>query len=91
VVSTKTSETYAAILARHAVEPSRFLMVGNSIRSDVLPVIGIGGWTVHIPAPLSWSHEDGVVPEAARDRYFPLENLGQLPDFVDRLTAAREP
>jgi putative hydrolase of the HAD superfamily len=91
VVSNKTSEIYAGILARYGIEPSRFLMIGNSIRSDVLPVIEIGGWAVHIPAQLSWSHEDGHLPDAARDRCFALENLGQLPGFVDRLAGAREP
>ena len=33
-------------------------MVGNSVRSDVLPIIELGGWAVHVPAALSWSHED---------------------------------
>jgi putative hydrolase of the HAD superfamily len=86
VVSSKTEETYATILSRHAINPSRFLMVGNSLRSDVLPVLQIGGWAVHIPAKLSWAHEDADLPVAARDRCFELENLGQLPGLLDGLS-----
>ncbi|MBE3123899.1 MAG: HAD family hydrolase [Planctomycetes bacterium] len=87
VVSTKTPETYASILARHAVHPSRFLMVGNSLRSDVLPVLEIGGWAVHVPASLSWAHENGKPLDAATSRYVELASLKQLPALVDRLAA----
>jgi putative hydrolase of the HAD superfamily len=82
IVSHKTEDVYAAILARHGVAPSRFLMVGNSVRSDVLPVLRIGGWAIHVPAALSWSHEHAEVPEAVSDRCFVLDHLGQLPAFI---------
>ena len=89
VVSHKTEDTYASILARYAVEPSRFLMVGNSVRSDVAPVVHVGGWAVHIPAELSWNHEDGELPDAGRDRCFTLEHLRQLPAFVEGLQSEK--
>jgi len=87
VVSHKTEDTYTSILSRHAIEPSRFLMVGNSVRSDVAPVVQAGGWAVHIPAELGWSHEDGDLPEAGRDRCFTLDELRQLPALVEGLKA----
>lgn len=90
VVSHKTEETYATILARHAVEPSRFLMVGNSVRSDVVPVVQVGGWAVHIPAELGWSHEDADLPDRGRDHCFALEHLRQLPALIDGLRSPRE-
>ena len=62
VVSHKTPDVYAELLARHRVEPSRFLMVGNSPRSDILPVLAIGGSAAHVPAALSWSHEQESLP-----------------------------
>ena len=62
VVSHKTPDVYREILERLGVEPSRFLMVGNSPRSDILPVLGLGGSAVYVPAPLSWSHEQDEVP-----------------------------
>ena len=85
VVSHKDEETYAAILSRHSVEPSRFLMVGNSVRSDVAPVVQVGGWAVHIPAALTWSHEEAELPQVGRDRCFALDHLRQLPALVDEL------
>lgn len=88
VVSHKTPAVYAAILARHGIEASRFLMVGNSLRSDVLPVVDAGGWAVHVPAALSWSHEHADVPERARQRYFEVPAIGELPAVIDAVSAA---
>lgn len=85
VVSDKSQGTYAAILSRLAVHPSRFLMVGNSLRSDILPVIQLGGWAIHIPAELSWSHEHVDADGALGDRCFELGHLRDLPVFVDSL------
>jgi len=57
VVADKTPASYRTILARHGVQPGRFLMVGNSVRSDVLPVLEIGGAAIHLPYPTTWHHE----------------------------------
>ncbi|MDQ3469451.1 MAG: HAD family hydrolase [Actinomycetota bacterium] len=57
VVLEKDAETYARIIEQLAVEPPRFCMVGNSVRSDILPVLALGGHAVHIPYPLLWEHE----------------------------------
>ncbi len=88
VVNDKTSSVYAAILNRIGVNPERFLMVGNSIRSDILPVLELGGWGVHIPHDLTWSHEQVVLPESCCDRYFELSNLGELEAFLLKMHAA---
>jgi putative hydrolase of the HAD superfamily len=84
VVSHKTSDTYARILSRHRIDAGRFLMVGNSLRSDVLPILELGGWAVHVPAALSWSHEHAVVPEEVKGRYVEAAALDRLPDLIDR-------
>jgi putative hydrolase of the HAD superfamily len=57
VVLEKDPQTYARILRQLGVAPERFCMVGNSVRSDILPVLAIGGHAVHIPYPLLWEHE----------------------------------
>lgn len=85
VVSTKTPEAYASILARHGVDPARFLMIGNSVRSDILPVIELGGWAVHVPAELNWSHEEAEVPDEAKPRFLELRSLAGLPELVRNL------
>lgn len=81
VVSRKTPDVYRAILDRHGVDPDRFLMVGNSLRSDVLPVLELGGWAVHVPAALSWSHEHADPPEAA-ERFFEAAALSGVPPLI---------
>ena len=85
VVSHKTPDVYRRILARYGVEPARFLMIGNSLRSDVLPVVEAGGWAVHVPAELTWSHEDAEAPEDARPRFFDVRTLTEVVPLVDGL------
>jgi putative hydrolase of the HAD superfamily len=82
VVSHKTTDVYAAILARHGVDPNRFVMIGNSLRSDILPVVNAGGWAVYIPAALSWSHEDADVPPSAEGRYVEVAALERVPEAL---------
>jgi len=87
VVSEKTQHTYAAILARHRVEPSRFLMVGNSLKSDILPVVTLGGHAVYIPAHLLWEHEAVSPPTEGREQqYVEMEHLGLLVPWIASLT-----
>ena len=57
IVLEKDAEIYTKLLARFDVEPDRFCMVGNSVRSDVLPVMAIGGHAVHVPYHLTWDLE----------------------------------
>ena len=86
IVSDKTPEIYAALLAKHHIDPARFLMVGNSLRSDVLPVVALGGWAVHIPYHITWAHEHVSPPAGDRDHYYELEHLGLLPALIERLS-----
>src|SRR5512143_3899975 len=85
IVADKTPQSYAALLARHHVEPSRFLMIGNSLRSDILPVLDIGGQAVHVPYAITWEHEHVDVPPDQQGRYHELEHIGQLPSLVQQL------
>lgn len=85
VVSHKTPPVYADILERHGVEAERFVMVGNSLRSDVLPVIELGATAVYVPAALSWAHEHAEVPASAADRLFELPTLQALAELIRRL------
>ena len=65
VLSEKSPASYRRVLTSAGVEPSEFVMVGNSVRSDVLPVVEIGGQAIHIPYDITWNHE---VVEPARAR-----------------------
>lgn len=57
IVSEKDPATYARVLREFDVAPSQFLMVGNSLRSDIAPVLELGGWGVHVPYHVTWAHE----------------------------------
>jgi putative hydrolase of the HAD superfamily len=83
VVSEKDDTTYARLAARHRIAPSNFLMVGNSLKSDVLPVLAMGGWGVHIPYSTTWVHER-VAPEALDGKhYVELARIGLLPEWLN--------
>ncbi len=85
VVSNKDAQTYAAVLERQGVEASRFLMVGNSLRSDILPVLALGGSAVYIPYEMTWVHEMAQTEDLPQDRFFELEHMGQLEELLERL------
>ena len=84
VVAEKDPSTYARILRRHAVDPARFCMVGNSLRSDAAPVLELGGWAVHVPHELTWAleHADDEGPIRAHDRFREVASLGDLPRLL---------
>ncbi len=65
IVSEKDARAYSRVLNEFGVEPSAFAMVGNSLRSDIEPVVRLGGWGVHLPYAVTWAHEQehGLEPE----------------------------
>lgn len=87
IVSEKTPGVYAAVMNRHGIEPRRFLMVGNSLRSDILPVVEVGGNAVYIPYHLTWDHERVTDEGTIAGRYATLSHIGELPTWLARLPA----
>lgn len=85
VVSDKTPPVYAAILQRYDLQAESFLMAGNSLRSDVLPVLQLGGWAVHVPYHTTWSHEHAELDCAAGERCFEVQRLGELVELVRKV------
>jgi putative hydrolase of the HAD superfamily len=84
ITSQKTEKKYRQILEKHGIKPHQFLMVGNSLKSDILPVIGIGGRAVYIPHPQTWIYE--TLPEEEQGGgYSQLDHLGQLPEYLDQM------
>lgn len=88
VVSEKHVDAYAAVLGKHGVQPGQFLMVGNSVRSDILPVLALGAQAVHIPYHITWQHEEAEPHEAAQD-FYTLDSLCELNPLLERLAPAR--
>lgn len=74
----KDPGTYERILRRHGIAPDRFCMVGNSVRSDILPVMALGGTGVHVPYPLLWELE-----HVDHDQHFAeLSSIAELPAWL---------
>lgn len=81
IVSDKTPAVYRDIFARHAKCPEQAMMVGNSMKSDVLPMIEAGGWGVYVPHSLVWELEYEE-PPSGHARYREIPDLGGLPPLV---------
>lgn len=84
IVSDKTAATYERIFRSHAEGPGSALMVGNSLKSDIVPAIAAGSWGVYVPHALTWSYEHVEAP-ADEPRFRQIEHLGQLTDVLNHL------
>ncbi len=81
IVSEKTDAVYRTVFERHGDGADRAMMVGNSMRSDVVPAIQAGGWGVYVPHGVVWEIEHAEPPIGA-PRYHELADLGGLADLV---------
>ena len=77
IVSDKTTNTYRTIFNRHGDGAEHRMMVGNSIRSDVLPALEAGAWGVHVPYGLTWAYEYAEPPKA-HPRFRRIDHLGEI-------------
>lgn len=84
VLPEKNAPAYATLLQRQGIAPENFLMVGNSLKSDILPVLALGGAGAHIPYRLLWAHERTDETPYAPGRFFELQTLRDLPSLVTR-------
>ncbi|HJV38814.1 MAG TPA: HAD family hydrolase [Geothrix sp.] len=80
IVSEKDEPTYAALLGRHGLQPRAFTMVGNSVKSDILPVLALGARAIHIPYHLTWAHE--VVATPVESPFPVLDSIRDLPALL---------
>lgn len=87
IVSDKSAATYARIFGRHGDGPQSSMMVGNSLKSDVVPAIDAGGWGVHVPHELTWEIEHAEAPLAA-PRFRRIADLGELPALIESIAKA---
>ncbi len=85
IVSEKDESTYRRILQRHGVAPANFMMVGNSVASDVLPVLALGARAVHVPYHITWAME---VAAAGNEDFPTIARLGDLFELLDRWNGA---
>ena len=84
VVSAKKPDIYSDIFDRHGDGVGRGLMVGNSMASDVLPMISAGGWGVYVPHGLTWAIEHAEAP-TNHPRFAEIKTLGTLATLIDTI------
>ena len=82
VMSDKKEENYLKLLNHLDCRPEQFLMVGNSIRSDILPVLNIGAYAVNIPFHITWKHEESD-ETIENERFIKLESIKELPRILN--------
>lgn len=85
IVSDKTATTYRRIFSRHGDTPERAMMVGNSLKSDIVPAIAVGAFGVFVPHELTWVLENVEKPAEA-PRFREISHLGELPDLIAGIT-----
>lgn len=86
IVSDKTPDTYRRIFDRHGQGTARSVMIGNSLKSDVLPALEAGSWAIHVPHDLTWALEHAEEP-AGHPRYRRADTVGAVPALLDGLGA----
>ncbi len=84
IVSNKTDETYRQIFARHGDGAERAVMVGNSLRSDIIPALAAGAWGIYVPHELLFALEHAE-PPTGYDRFREISDLGALPGLLQQL------
>ncbi|MDE2407714.1 MAG: HAD family hydrolase [Xanthomonadaceae bacterium] len=87
IVSEKDPATYARLFEEFGVAAQRFLMVGNSLRSDIAPVLALGGWGVHVPYHTTWAHEAEAVVAQGGERMRSIAAIAELPQALQALEA----
>ncbi len=81
VLDNKTADTYRHLLEREKIDIHSFLMVGNSPKSDILPILDLGGYAAHIPSNVTWVHEQGILPE--HPRLLKPKNIREILDLLN--------
>lgn len=83
IMSEKKEEDYRKLIRHLDIPSEAFMMIGNSLKSDVMPVITVGGYGVHIPFHTTWAHER-IEVDIQSDRFIVLEKMKELPDLFPK-------
>lgn len=81
IVHEKDEKTYSKLIAKFKIEPDQFLMVGNSPKSDILPVLKIGGHAIYIPSDVLWTHE--TIDETQLSSFEKYLKVDKFTDLID--------
>ncbi|RPH30627.1 MAG: HAD family hydrolase [Bacteroidales bacterium] len=82
IMSDKQIDSYNDLLKRLDIEPHEFLMVGNSLKSDIVPILNLGGYGVYIPFHVTWKHEYHDEEDIKNDRFYKVNSIKELPKLL---------
>ena len=85
ILSEKNADTYRQVFQRRGINAADFVMVGNSLRSDVVPVVSLGGRAVHIPYEVTWQHEHVPEDEMPKNGWRRIPSIAELPALLDEI------
>jgi putative hydrolase of the HAD superfamily len=83
IVSEKDPRSYARVLGEFGIAADAFAMIGNSLRSDIEPVIALGGWGIHMPYHVTWEHELEHGVESGHPRVLTIAGADEIPAALD--------
>lgn len=82
IMSEKKEADYQKLIRHLDIPPTSFMMIGNSLKSDVLPVLNLGGYGVHVPYHVTWEHEK-VEVEIKNEKFFSLDRIAQITEILN--------
>jgi len=85
IVSRKDRTTYERLLDQHGLAAHEFVMVGNSLRSDIFPVAEMGGHAIHVPYESTWQHEAASREDMAAIRFHTVTELRAVPAVIEAI------
>jgi putative hydrolase of the HAD superfamily len=85
ILSEKNVDSYRGVFKRWGIKAEEFVMVGNSLRSDVVPVVALGGHAVHIPYEVTWHHEHVPEDQLPEEGWRRISGIAELPEQLERL------
>ena len=81
VMSDKKEQHYIQLLSHLDIDPCEFLMIGNSMKSDILPPLNLGAWAIHVPYHTTWAHEEvDVIPDL--NTFFQVDRIIDVLDII---------
>ena len=80
VMENKDEKNWLEVAAKHNLRPDELLMIGNSVKSDIAPVVSLGGWAIHTPHEVVWVHEMMDMPQ--NDRIIEVKNITEILDYL---------
>ncbi len=82
IMSDKQMDNYKDLIKHLDIEPHELMMVGNSLKSDVVPILELGGYGVYIPFHVTWQHEYHDEEEIKNDRFYKINSIKELPKLL---------